>query len=680
MTISLDQLSGEPPAGGPNPGLMPAWLRRAWDGPDNRLRRVLGGLALLALVLAVYRPLLPGVFLMDDHRLVAEDNPLINGQYTVWNIWFQTDFILSNLVFAAQWRLWGDHPAGYHALNLVLQAVSAVLLWRGLRRLRVPGAWVAAAVFAVHPVAVNSVARIAELKNTLSLPFYLLSFWAFLRYEDRPAPAAAGREPGRPLSGAGWYALSLGAFVLALLAKTSAVMLPPLLLFALLWRRGRITRSDVWRLVPFFALSLLFGVMSAGFQKYQALGDQPLPTQSLAEHLALAGRIVWFYLAKDVWPAGLNICYPVWKVSVADPLVFLPLLLLAAVFVVAWRDRTGWGRPLLFGLGCFVVTLFPVLGFFDGQYQTWFQVSDHLQYVAMLAPVALAVGWLAGQMEAKWFRLAALVLLTGLALLANQRARVFSSEESLMLDCVAKNPAAYGAQNSLGTILAKRQDYGGAIAAFETALQFKPDDAATLLNLGHALSLLGDRAGAETNFLAALARSPIDPEVHRQYALALARQGRGREAMRQWQMALALHPDPATRLDYVALLFKTGDYRRALPQLRLAVQEKPDSAEAFNNLAWLLATCADERLRDGAEAVRCAKKACALTGFRQPAMIGTLAAAYAEAGRFPQAVQTCQKTIHLAQASGQMQFAMVNTQLLRLYQNGRPYHTGPTGG
>jgi len=140
----------------------------------------------------------------------------------------------------------------YHALNLVLQAVSAVLLWRGCGRLRVPGAWVAAAVFAVHPVAVNSVARIAELKNTLSLPFYLLSFWAFLRYEDRPAPAAAGREPGRPLSGAGWYALSLGAFVLALLAKTSAVMLPPLLLFALLWRRGRITRSDVWRLVPFF--------------------------------------------------------------------------------------------------------------------------------------------------------------------------------------------------------------------------------------------------------------------------------------------------------------------------------------------------------------------------------------------------------------------------------------------
>jgi tetratricopeptide (TPR) repeat protein len=294
--------------------------------------------------------------------------------------------------------------------------------------------------------------------------------------------------------------------------------------------------------------------------------------------------------------------------------------------------------------------------------------------------VALAVGWLAGRMEARWFRLAAVGLLTGLAVLAHQRACVFSTEESLMLDCLAKNPAAYGAQNSLGTILAKRQDYAGAMAAFETALQFKPDDAVTHLNLGHVLSLLGDQAGAETNFLAALARAPIDPEMHRQYALALAKEGRNRDAARQWRMALGLHPDPATRMDYVALLFQTGDYQQAIPQLRRVVREKPDLAQAFNNLAWLLATCPDDHLRDGAEAVRCAKKACALTEFHEPAMVATLAAAYAEAGRFPQAVQTCQKTIQLAQAAGQMQFALVNTQLLRLYQTGRPYHAGPSGG
>jgi tetratricopeptide (TPR) repeat protein len=468
--------------------------------------------------------------------------------------------------------------------------------------------------------------------------------------------------------------------MLALLAKTSTVMLSPVLLFALLWRRGRITRPDAWRLVPFFALSLLFGVLSAWFQKYQALAGQTLPAEGWGERLVIAGRIVWFYLGKDLWPERLNIFYPVWKVSGTNPLAYLPLLLLAGVFVAAWRHRDDWGRHLLFGLGCFVVTLFPVLGFFDGQYQTWFQVSDHLQYLAMAAPVALAVGWLAGRMEAKWFPVAAAVLLAGLALSAHQRARVFSSEENLMVDCLARNPAAYGAENSLGTILAKRQDYAGAMAAFETALQFKPEDAATRLNLAHVLSLLGDQAGAETNFQAVLARTPIDPEVHRQYAAALAKQGRDLEALRQWQMALGLHPDASTRMDYIALLFKTGDYQHAIPQLRRVVGEKPDSAEGFSNLAWLLATCPDEHLRDGAEAVRCAKKACALTGFQQPAMVGTLAAAYAEAGRFPQAVQTCQKTIHLAQASGQMQYAMVSTQLLQLYQTGRPYHASPSGG
>jgi tetratricopeptide (TPR) repeat protein len=640
-----------------------------------RLQPLLGVLALAALVLAVYYPLLPGVFLMDDHRLIADDNPLVNGQFTIFNIWFQTDFILSNLAFQAQWLLWGEHPGGYHAVNLALHALSAVLLWRVLRRLRVPGAWVAAAVFAVHPVAVTSVARIAELKNTLSLPFCLLSLWAWLRYQDQIAPAASS-APGRRSTGNTWYTLALLAFLLALFAKTSVVMLPPVLLFILLWRHGRITLAEVWRLVPFFVLALAFGILSAGFQKYQALADETLPAQSFAERLALAGRILWFYLGKDVCPLSLNAFYPLWPVTITSPLAYLPLLLFAAVLAVAWRFRQDWGRHVLFGLACFVAALFPVLGFFAGQYQTWLQVSDHLQYLPMLAPVALVVALLAGGLGPKTFRLVAVLLLAALTLLANQRARIFSHEETLMRDCLAKNPAAWGAENSLGTILAKRQDYPAAIAAFQTALTYQPADPITHMNLGHAQSLQGDFVGAETNFQAALARQPIDPETRRQYASDLALQGRNPEARRQWQIALALKSDVQTRLNYVGLLYQTGDNAQAITQLRRVVTEKPGLSQALNNLAWLLATCGDDRLRNGAEAVRDAEQACALTGYKQAGFLGTLAAAYAEAGRFPEAVSTCQRTIQQARAAGQTQFANINAQLLQLYHAGRPYHAG----
>jgi Flp pilus assembly protein TadD len=160
----------------------------------------------------------------------------------------------------------------------------------------------------------------------------------------------------------------------------------------------------------------------------------------------------------------------------------------------------------------------------------------------------------------------------------------------------------------------------------------------------------------------------------------LARQGRVPEAIRHLQIALALKPDPETRLRYAALLFQTGAVRPAEEQLRQVVQAKPNTPEALNNLAWLLATSADEQLRNGPEAVRYAEKACALTGYKQAGLVGTLAAAYAEAGRFPEAVKNCQLTIELANAAGQGGFAAVNQQLLALYQSGRPYHTAPSPG
>jgi Flp pilus assembly protein TadD len=636
-------------------------------------RLALGALVIFALVLAAYRPILPGSFLLDDRRLVQADNPLVNGAFGPFSIWFQQEWALSWFVFWAQWLAWGPHPGCYHAVNMLLHAVSAVLLWRLLAGLKIPGAWAAAAIFAVHPVCVNSVARIAEMKNTLSLPFFLLSFWLYL------PNLAPNPNPERHALAALRYGLSLAAFVLALLAKTSTIMLPLVLLACAAWQGGRITRRDLLRTSPFFVLALAFGLMSSWFQKHQQLVGMTLQPESFWERLALAGRVFWFYLGKALLPLKLNLVYPQWKVDASVPASYIPDLLFCGAVLVCWRFRRGWGRHVLLGLGIFAVTLFPVLGFFDSQFLTRWRVSDHLQYLPLIAPVTLAVAGMAFLLPAAAFRWVAAALVGLLLLLTFQRAQVFVSEESLFRDTLAKNPTAWGIQNDLGVILAARKNYPEAVEHFVASLRSNPDNPDAQSNLGQALAIQGKFTEAEPHFLAALKSKPNDPETHKRFATALMRQGRNREALSHLRVALALSPKPdiRMRLDCASLLQQTGDPRQAAAQLRQALLLQPDSVEALNNLAWLLATASDDTLRDGAEAVRCAERAARLPPVKEMCVPGTLAAAYAEAGRFPEAVATAEKAVEMETAAGETRFAAINRQLLRFYRAGKPFHEPP---
>ena len=648
-------------------------------------RLALGALVIFALVLVAYRPILPGNFLMDDWRMVKADNPLVNGDFGPCSIWFQKEWPLSWFVFWAQWLAWGPHPGCYHAVNMFLHAVSAVLLWRLLARLKIPGAWVAAAIFAVHPVCVNSVARIAEMKNTLSLPFFLLSFWLFLpNLTSPPNPNLnpnLNPTPERCALPALRYGLSLAAFVLALLSKTSTIMLPVVLLACVAWQRGRITRRDLLRTGPFFLLALAFGLMSAWFQKHQQLVGMTLQPESFLERLALAGRVFWFYLGKALLPLNLNLVYPWWKVDATAPASYIPDLLFCAAVLVCWRFRRGWGRHVLFGLGIFAITLFPVLGFFDSQFLTRWRVSDHLQYLPLIAPVTLAVAGMAFLLPAAAFRGVAAVLVGLLSFLTFQRAQVFASEETLFRDTLAKNPAAWGIHNDLGVILAARKNYSEAMEHFVASLQSNPDYSEAQSNLGQALAVQGKLNDAEPHYLAAIKLKPDDPETHRRFAVLLIQQGRTREALHHQRMALtfSLKPDIKMRMDYVALLHQTGDLRGAVAQLRQVLLLKPDSVEALNNLAWMLATASDDTLRDGAEAVRYAERAARLPPVKEMCVPGTLAAAYAEAGRFPEAIATAEKAVEMETAAGETRFAAINRQLLRLYRAGKPFHEPPPG-
>jgi tetratricopeptide (TPR) repeat protein len=622
------------------------------------------------------------------------------------------------------------NPLGYHLVNLLLHAAGAALLWRVLKRLLVPGAWWAAAVFAVHPVCVASVAWIAERKNTLSLVFFLLSLLWYLRFEAQSE--SGGRESGGrnrnpasshlPAVPAPWlcYALSLLAFLLALLSKTSVVTLPFVLVLCVWWLRtgaSRATQSGprpaaldvrLWlRLAPFFLLSLLFGLVTVWFQSHRAMGGAGAHGDSLLVRLLGGSWAVWFYLWKALWPVRLAMIYPRWEINPASPFAYLPALLLLGAVFLGWRFRRTSGRPVLFGLGYFLVMLWPVLGFFDMSFFVYARAADHLQYLALIGVISLTVGGLSAGWQGFRFQLGAGLAVIVLSLLTWERAGVYAGQETLWRDNLARNPQAWAAYNNLGNAAA---DPDEALRYYQAALHLKPDYALAWNNVGAILYAQGKLAEAAAHFQEAVGLQPGYPDAHNNLGLAWLDQGKQAEALAEFDTALRLRPDYAdahnnlgralaeqgklaeARVQFMEALRLNPDYAdahgnlarlllaqgnaeqagEAIAQFRETLRLKPDWIEALNNLAWMLATLPDAKLRNGAEALRLAGRAVELTNTNNPGALDTLGAAYAEAGRFPEAVACGEKAVALAETVGQTNVAAGLRAHLRLYQSSQP--------
>jgi hypothetical protein len=429
-------------------------------------RRLWPGAVILALAtVLVYLPAMRGGFIWDDDILVTA-NPAVKSMNGLFAIWFgdwQLDYIPLTLTsFWAEWHLWGMHAAGYHIVNILIHAANAVLVWRVLLRLDVPGSWLAALLFAVHPVCAASVAWIAERKNTLSMFFYLLSLGWFLRYDEAVHSTVKNGNARRLL----WC--SLAAFVLALLAKSSTAVLPAVLLLGVWWRRGGVTWRDVRRCVPFFVLAVLMVAAAAAIQARAVRGGLGVIHDSLPVRLIGGSWAVWFYLGKIFAPANLTMIYPRWAIDPRAAISYLPGFLLAGLLFVFWRWREGWGRPFLFALGYFIVALAPALGVVDLAFFSSSRVADHFQYLALPGICALTAG-LAWRKRRVGTALAAGMAVAVLMVLTCRHERVLADSRTLWQDNLAKNPNSWKVCMNLHDVLAREGDLEGSVKYKERA-------------------------------------------------------------------------------------------------------------------------------------------------------------------------------------------------------------------
>jgi len=515
-------------------------------------------------------------------------------------------------------KFFGLNPLPYHLLNIFFHAASAILLWCILRVLRVRGAWLGAALWALHPVMVQSVAWVTELKNTQSCLFYLLSILFFLKWRNQGA-AVSKVPPERFAHRRSLiFALSLLFFLLATLSKPSVVMLPFVLALCVWWMRERIRWRDTLALAPFALISVVASAWTIWEQKFHARAVGPDWLQTSPERLIIAGKAVWFYLGKLIWPHPLIFIYPRWNVDSSTVVAYLPLLAVIAALVALWFIRATWGRALFFAAAYYVISLFPVLGFFSVYFFRYSFVSDHFQYLASMGPLALAgagISSLLGRFSEtqdpgvfqpdnvprsgntiagpRWqlFLTSAFcgILLVLLGFLTWRHTADYHDLFALYGATLRKNPDCWMAHYNLGIVLSEQGEPDQAIEHYRQAVALRPDYAEAHYNLGRLLVNLGQLNDAVAHYEKAVAINPADAEAQNNLGVTLFGMGRADEAIAHYEKALEARPDYGeASCNLASALIAKGDLDGAIARYTACLAAVPYQEDAQYNLAGAL--------------------------------------------------------------------------------------------
>ena len=532
----------------------------------------------------IYSPVFNGDWLWDDDYLITA-NPMVQSPDGVASFWVApttADYLpLTMSLLWLMWKWFGMDSTGYHIAAVLLHALGSCLVWALLRMVGLRGAWLAGLIYAVHPICVESVAWVSELKNTFSLPFFLAAGCFFVRFED------TGRRV--------FYWAALGFFLAAMLAKSSVVMFPVVMLLYIWWRRDRIAWRDLWNAAPFFLVSLLLGLVTLHFQHSRAIGNEPIPIGGFDSRFAIAGMAIFFYLSKILWPALLLPIYPQWDATPPEFSQFLAWPVLAGVLGVFWIRRKTWGRHALMGLGFYLITLLPVLGFVAMSYMRVSWVADHFLYIPMIGIVALVVGLgvrasdLAGEKWKPVFGIFASAVVGVLTYWSHRYAGIWENEDKLWSYTLEHNWECWQAHNRIGAREFNRGNIDVALDHFREATRLRPDLAETQNNLGSAVLAKKDTKAAIGHFQEALRLSPDIVAIQANLARALLLD-------KQPSAAAVLYGDLARRFPQNAVflcnlgvtLYQAGQKAEAIESFRRALDIDPNLSDARENLRTAL--------------------------------------------------------------------------------------------
>jgi len=571
--------------------------------------------AIIVLVgLWIYSPAYHGDWLWDDDQAITA-NPVAQGPWSFYKHWVRPDgadyFPLTATAFWLEWHAFGMSPTGYHAVNIILHIIGSLLFWRLLHVMKLPGAWLGGLLFAIHPICIESVTWVSELKNTLSQPLFLLSAISYVQFDDSDKSTPAANRH---------YVWAIVFFLLSMFAKTSVVAMPVVLLLYAWWKRGRITQKDLAYAGPFFLISIILGLMTIYYQHGRAIGQEKIIVGDLLsiggflQRTAVAGMAILFYLWKTIWPFNLLPIYPRWEVDPPKLWQFLPWPIMAAAVWWLWSNRGSAERPTLarhalFALGFFVLMLGPILGFITISYMRITWVADHFLYLPMISIIGLASAAIA-----TWFSRASeserpMAVATGAILLAVlsyssfRYAHAWANEDALWTHTLQTNHEAWQAHNRLGAKKFARGDVDGAHYHFQNSTRLRPDLGETHNNLGTTLSARaqmfaqqGNPAAANKEMTAAIEQfveacrvTPHVPAIQVNLANALAAAGRFGEAADRYRFLLEKEPgNPALINNYGVALYKQGKKEEAIVQFRKALEIAPNLKDARESLAVAL--------------------------------------------------------------------------------------------
>jgi tetratricopeptide (TPR) repeat protein len=559
--------------------------------------RILKFFALIFGVLVIYLPSINGGWVWDDIGEFEDLSPVKGGINSLVSIWFNPAgpdyYPVKSTVQWVEWHLWGNSMAGYHIVTVGLHLLSALLLWRILKRVIGPSSWLIALLFSIHPIAVESVAWISELKNTLSL-FFILLAWNITTKDLESCTALAFNRKKLCV---------ILFYVLALLAKASVIMFPITVLLYIWWQKGRIKRNDLFSCVPLFAVSLVIAGVTIWFQNNYAIAGENISINSAGERIVYSIYSIFFYLKTVILPVTLIPVYPKWSIHPITLSVVLTWIASLAGVSYLWTRRTVLSRNIIFCLGYFIINLIPIVGIIPMYFFKYSWVADHFIYISLIGICILigsGVHYFYHYLVSKSVRLSMLLVvcvslaLVSLGFKSYTQANYYRSDESFWLFVNKANPDSWDAYYNLGVISEHKSGHQlEAIEYYTQALRLNPTSAKTHNNIANLLSSLErNNDEAIAHYKKAIELEPHYSVTHNNFGLLLAKiKGRESDAIEQFQKALAINPNYIEcHYNYGVFLAKVGSKdNEAISELETVVRSKPDNGLAHFYLACLLA-------------------------------------------------------------------------------------------